>query len=104
MDSDMKSASHLKPLELHTAQFTDAAKPALLTAAQSAREIFNVAERTFHKMRSAGLVPPPVVLGPRLLRWSRRELEEAVASLPRAEPAPEPLQLKRGRDGKRGAA
>lgn len=99
----MKSAIHLKPLELRAAQFTPATKPALLTAAQSAREVLNVSERMFHKMRSMGLVPPPVVLGPRLLRWHRQELEAAIASLPRqSEPAPEPVQLKQGRKG--GAA
>ncbi len=72
--------------------------PALLTAEQAAREVYGTSERTFHKMRAAGLVPPAVVLGPRLLRWVRSELEAAVAAMPRqAEPASEPHQLLRRR-------
>ena len=73
-------------------------RPALLTAAQSAGEVYNVSERTFHGMRSKGLVPAPIVIGPRLLRWSRADLEAAVASLPRQAPGtPEPAQLLRGK-------
>lgn len=81
-------------------------RPALLNAEQSAREVYNVSERTFHAMRNAGLVPAPIVLGPRMLRWSRAELEAAVAAMPRqTEPAPAPAQLQRGRrSGKGGAA
>jgi predicted DNA-binding transcriptional regulator AlpA len=72
--------------------------PALLTAEQAAREVYGTSERTFHKMRAAGLVPPAVVLGPRLLRWVRSELEAAVAAMPRqAAPASEPHQLLRKR-------
>jgi predicted DNA-binding transcriptional regulator AlpA len=71
---------------------------ALLTAEQAAREVYGTSERTFHKMRSAGLVPPAVVLGPRLLRWVRSELEAAVQAMPRQqEPATEPAQLLRSR-------
>ena len=103
----MNSAPNLKPRDnTHAVQFNDtASKPALLTAAQSAREVYNVSERLFHLLRKRGLVPPPVVLGKRMLRWHRQELEAAIAALPRqTEPAPEPAQLrKRGRDGKGGA-
>jgi predicted DNA-binding transcriptional regulator AlpA len=74
------------------------AATALLTAEQAAREVYGTSERTFHKMRAAGLVPPAVVLGPRLLRWVRSELEAAVAAMPRqSEPASEPQQLLRRR-------
>ena len=73
-------------------------RPALLTAAQAACEVFGVSERTFHAMRAKGLVPHPIQLGPRLLRWARSDLEAAVAALPRQEPGPaEPAQLARGR-------
>jgi predicted DNA-binding transcriptional regulator AlpA len=69
---------------------------ALLTAEQAAREVYGTSERTFHNMRKAGLVPPAVVLGPRLLRWVRAELEAAVQSMPRQqEPQAEPAQLRR---------
>ena len=73
-------------------------RPALLTAAQAATEVYGVSERTFHAMRSKGLVPAPIVLGPRLLRWARADLEAAIAALPRKEAgAPEPAQLLRGK-------
>jgi predicted DNA-binding transcriptional regulator AlpA len=72
--------------------------PALLTAEQAAREVYGTSERTFHKMREAGLVPPAVVLGPRLLRWVRSELEAAVQAMPRQQqPASEPPQLLRSK-------
>ena len=75
-----------------------ALRPALLTAEQSAREVYGTSERTFHKMREAGLIPAPVVLGPRLLRWVRSELEAAVAAMPRqSQPVSEPAQLRRQR-------
>jgi hypothetical protein len=49
-------------------------------------------------MRTKGLVPPAVELGPRLLRWHRSELEAAIESFPRrAEPLPAPAQLLRGK-------
>ena len=73
-------------------------RPALLTAAQAAREVYGVSERTFHDMRAKGLVPPAVELGPRLLRWHRNELEAAIAAFPRrAEALPVPAQLLRGK-------
>ena len=73
-------------------------RPALLTAAQAAGEVYGISERTFHAMRSKGLVPAPIVIGPRLLRWSRADLEAAVCSLPRQAPGtPEPAQLLRGK-------
>ena len=73
-------------------------RPALLTAAQAAGEIYGISERTFHVMRAQGLICAPIVLGPRLLRWSRAELEASVASLPRKEvQAAEPVQLATGR-------
>jgi predicted DNA-binding transcriptional regulator AlpA len=71
---------------------------ALLTAEQAAREVYGICERTFHKMRAAGLVPPAVVLGPRMLRWVRSELEAAVQAMPRQpQPETEPAQLLRRR-------
>jgi len=79
----------------HTAESNR--RPALLTAAEAARDIYSVSERTFHNMRARGLVPAPVVLGPRLLRWVRADLEAATATLPRQERATEPPQLLRSR-------
>jgi predicted DNA-binding transcriptional regulator AlpA len=74
-----------------------ASRPALLTAAQAAREVYGVSERTFHDMRARGIVPPAILLGPRLLRWSRADLEAATAAMPRQDRLPEPSQLLRRR-------
>lgn len=76
----------------------------MLSAAQAAREVYGVSERTFHDMRRRGLVPLPIALGPRLLRWMRADLIEAAAQLPRQQSAPEPSQLTRGKATKSQAA
>lgn len=78
----------------------------LLTAEQAAREVFGVSERTFHNMRDAEWMPHPVVLGPRILRWVRAELEAAALNMPRQrEPQPMPAQLRRKKiDAAKGAA
>ena len=63
--------------------------------------------RKFHDLRNEDWMPRPVVLGPRLLRWPRAELEHAVAAMPRQQkPGAEPAQLLRGRIErmKRGAS
>jgi len=74
------------------------AQATLLTAAQAAREIFGIGERTFLELRDEEWMPLPVVLGPRLLRWHRQELVEAAQRMPRAKRAsPEPAHLRRAR-------
>lgn len=71
--------------------------PALLTAPQAAG-VLQVSERRFHQLRlSEDWLPRPIALGPRLLRWSRQELEAAVAAAPRAETVAEPPTLAEGR-------
>jgi predicted DNA-binding transcriptional regulator AlpA len=80
------------------AKITPTAPAKELLTASEAGAVFGVSERTFHGLRHRGVVPAPIVLGPRLLRWSRAELEAAVAKLPRAAaPAAEPAQLLRGK-------
>ena len=75
-----------------------ATRPALLTAEQSAKEVFGVSERTFHNLRDQPWMPRPVVLGPRILRWVRGELEAAALNMPRQQqPQSEPAQLQRRR-------
>ena len=69
----------------------------LLTAEQAARDVFGVSERTFHTLRARGLIPDPVMLGARSLRWVRAELETAALRLPRQQPQPQPTQLRRAR-------
>lgn len=76
--------------------------PALLSEDQSAA-MFGVSVRKFAELRREPWMPLPIALGPRLLRWSRAELEVAVASMPRRkEPAEEPLQLAKGRAARSG--
>ena len=58
---------------------------------------FGVSRRTFHELRNQPWMIKPVVLGPRIVRWPRAELEAAIASMPRQEQPNEPAQLRRGR-------
>lgn len=71
--------------------------PVLLNDEQSAA-CLGVSVRKFHELRKEAWMPRPHVLGPRLLKWSRLEIERAIADIPRlASPSPEPSQLLRGR-------
>ncbi|MDB5957686.1 hypothetical protein [Ramlibacter sp.] len=70
--------------------------PILLTDEQSAAA-FHVSKRKFHELQSEPWMPRPVALGPRLLRWSRTELEAAVARMPRQTERTEPAELARAR-------
>lgn len=71
--------------------------PALLTDEQSAA-CLGISVRKFHDLRAEPWMPLPVVLGPRLLRWPRAELEAAIQNAPRqAQPASEPAQLRRAK-------
>lgn len=80
----------------HSAAVPPAHQPSrvLLNAPQAAREVYGVSERQFHNLRAQGLVPDPIVLGPRTLRWVRSELEAAAMNMPRQREAkPQPTQL-----------
>ena len=71
--------------------------PALLSAVQAAA-VLGVSERTFHTLRNEPWLPRPVVLGPRIVRFVRQELEQAAANMPRQkQPGTQPAQLARGR-------
>lgn len=71
--------------------------PILLDDEQSATAL-GTSVRKFHELRAEPWMPRPVVLGPRMLRWSRAELEAAVAHMPRQEAAAnEPAHLRRGK-------
>lgn len=71
------------PLEL----FTDA----------EAAAYYGISRTKFHELRHEAWMPKPVVLGPRLLRWSRAELDAAIARMPRQEHPQEPEQLRRAK-------
>lgn len=64
------------------AQFRRAV-PILLLTEQEAAEALGVSHRKFQELRDSDWCPKPIVLGPRLLRWSCAELEEAVCRMPR---------------------
>lgn len=71
--------------------------PVLLNDDQAAA-CLGVSVRKFHMLRAEPWMVKPVVLGPRLLRWPRAELEQAVLAMPRQQhPASEPAQLRRAK-------
>lgn len=72
--------------------------PVLLDDEQSAA-LLGVSRRTFHALRAEPWWPVrAVVLGPRLTRWPRAELEQAIAVMPREKSkGSEPAQLARAR-------
>jgi predicted DNA-binding transcriptional regulator AlpA len=73
-----------------------AVSPTLLTDEQAAQWM-NISRRTFRQLQSQHWMPKPIVLGPRLVRWSRLELEQAVGAMPRQRDLSEPAQLRRSR-------
>jgi len=73
------------------------AAPALLLTEDEAAAAFGISARKFADLRNADWMPRPISLGPRLLRWSRIELEQAIAAAPRADSSAEPASLARAR-------
>ncbi len=71
----------INPARLAAAERKSAAA---LLGAKDAAAVLGIGERAFHMLRDQPWMPKPVTFGPRLLRWSRAELEAAVASMPRA--------------------
>lgn len=94
--NDASSTAGQSPSACQSAAFTVA--PVLLNDEQAAA-CLGVSVRKFHDLRAHDWMPRPVVLGPRLLRWIRSELERAAVELiPRqAAGAGEPTQLLRAR-------
>ena len=74
------------------------ASAALLTDEQAAREVMGMCVRKFADVMKEPWMPRPVVLGPRMRRWVRSELEAALINAPRqAMPGSEPAQLRRAK-------
>lgn len=71
-------------------------RPALLTT-QEAASFFGVSERKFEELRYESWMCKPVVLGPRLTRWARADLMEAIGRMPRQAERVQPAQLRRAR-------
>lgn len=65
---------------------------------KQAAALLGVSVRTFHALRAETWFPAPLELGPRLLRWRRAELLEALsAKAPRQVARAEPQQLANAR-------
>jgi predicted DNA-binding transcriptional regulator AlpA len=90
-------------------QSTRSARPVFQSAAQSARPVLNlhgvaellgVSERRVHEMRAAGLLPEPIQVGPRALRWFRDELLSHLAATAPRGGMSEPAHLARSRSAR----
>lgn len=101
-EQDIQSTASDQPLRRASAVSRRASAglpsfPVLLSDEQAAA-CLGVSTRKFHYMRDEAWMPRPVTLGPRMLRWPRAELEQAVANMPRQQASsPEPRQLLRSR-------
>lgn len=74
------------------------ASAALLTDEQAARDVLGMSPRTFAEVMKAPWMPKPIVLGPRMRRWVRAELEAALVNAPRqTTQGSEPAQLRRAK-------
>lgn len=90
--------------EAPSMSFAAPSAAALLLSAKEAAAFLGVSERRFHELRSESWMPAPIGLSQRFLRWSRCELEAAVANMPRAKKRNEPAQLARARAEKSAPA
>lgn len=75
-------------------------EPALVDASQGAA-LLNVSVRKFHDLRA--ILPPPVVLSSRVVRWRTADLLQFVARLPATTDRPEPSQLAAARTNRRAS-
>jgi hypothetical protein len=96
------------PVTLTPDQFSELLKairsptPALLTDEQGAERL-GVSLRKFHELRHESWFPRAIVLGPRHKRYSTEQLDACIPNIPREQtPAPEPLQLAKGRAARAG--
>lgn len=71
--------------------------PRELLTKESFRRLLNVSLRKFEELLAAGIVGPPLDLGPRAARWTYADYEATLVSLPRRERQPEPESLAAGR-------
>jgi len=69
----------------------------ILLDEEEAAAAYGVSRRTFVSLRQQGLIPAPIILGPRLLRWSLTELLAAVETLPRQTTREQPESLLRAK-------
>lgn len=69
----------------------------LLTTVDMRAALGGMGERRFHELRTEGIIPAPLELGPRAPRWTFDDLAATINRLPRRERSPEPETLAQGR-------
>jgi len=75
-----------------------ATEQSLLLSAREAASLMGFSLRTIHHLRKREDFPKPIVLGPRAVRWRRRDIEAWINGLtPNNANLPEPPQLARSR-------
>jgi len=65
----------------------------LLTEAAFRALLGGMSERKFKELRAAGIVGAPLLLGPRVSRWTHVDYQDTLARLPRREKTQEPETL-----------
>lgn len=80
---------------------TPSTPPRLLTAAEVRAALGGMGERRFHELRAEGIVPPPLELGPRALRWTQDDVAQVISRLRRRDRQPEPASLAEARAARR---
>lgn len=65
----------------------------MLLSEKEAAFLWGMSERKFADLCKEPWMPKPLELGPRLLRWSRAELDAAVANMPRKSARTVPTEL-----------
>lgn len=69
----------------------------LLTEATFRELLGGMCQRSFRQLRTRGIVPAPLELGPRVVRWTHDDYLETLAKLPRRQARPEPAVLQQAR-------
>jgi predicted DNA-binding transcriptional regulator AlpA len=92
-------------LSAELVRLLEVASRRLLLSDHEGAALLGVGLTSFHQLRSQPFFPKPVILSRRTVKWSRHDLEAAIANMPRQELASEPHQLLRARveKFKRGA-
>lgn len=65
-------------------------------------QYLGMSARATHALTSAPWFPNPVELSPRILKWRRVEVDEALANAPRRAAGGEPAQLQQARAKRQG--
>jgi predicted DNA-binding transcriptional regulator AlpA len=71
--------------------------PRLLLTDEESASALGMSVRKFRELADEPWMAKPVQLGPRMLRWSFAELQEAIGRMPRQQTRQEPASLARAR-------